>query len=163
MQPFYNARLRTTCVATRVDAGHANNALPQIARTVVNCRILSGEATAPVEATLRRLAGEKVRVTVLYPPTASPPSPLPAPFLATLERRAAAQWPGGPRAPVMGAGATDGMYTRLAGIPTYAASALPEDPDDVRAHGRDERVGVETFYQATEFWYRTIRAFGEER
>jgi len=163
MQPFYNARLRTTCVATRVDAGHANNALPQAARAVVNCRILPGEPTAPVEATLRRLAGDKVNVTVVYAPTASPPSPLPAPLLATWERLAAAQWPGVPLAPVMEAGATDGMHTRLAGIPTYAPSALPEDPDDVRAHGRDERVGVEAFYQATEFWYRMIKAFGDDR
>jgi acetylornithine deacetylase/succinyl-diaminopimelate desuccinylase-like protein len=163
MQPFYNARLRTTCVATRVDAGHANNALPQAARAVVNCRILPGEATASIETTLRRLAGDKVKVTVLYPPTASPPSLLPAPFLATLERLAGAQWPGVPVAPVMEAGATDGMYTRLAGIPTYAPSALPEDPGDVRAHGSDERVGVEAFYQATEFWYRLIKTFGDER
>jgi acetylornithine deacetylase/succinyl-diaminopimelate desuccinylase-like protein len=163
MQAFYNARLRTTCVATRVDAGHANNALPQAARAVVNCRILPGEATAPVEATVRRLAGDTVKVTVLYPPTASPPSPLPASLLSTLERLAAAQWPGVPVAPVMEAGATDGMYVRLAGIPTYAPSALPEDPNDIRAHGRDERVGVEAFYQATEFWYRMIKAFGEDR
>ena len=163
MQPFYNARLRTTCVATRVDAGHANNALPQMARGVVNCRILPGEPTAPVEATVRRLAGDKVKVTVLYPPTASPPSPLPQALLATFERLSAAQWPGVPVSPVMEAGATDGMHTRLAGIPTYAPSALPEDPDDVRAHGKDERIGVEAFYQATEFWYRMIRAFGEDR
>jgi acetylornithine deacetylase/succinyl-diaminopimelate desuccinylase-like protein len=162
-QPFYNARLRTTCVATRVDAGHANNALPQLARAVVNCRILPGEAMAPVEATVRGLAGDKVKVTVLYPPTASPPSPLPGPRLSTLERLAAAQWPGVPVAPVMEAGATDGMHTRLAGIPTYAPSALPENPNDVRAHGRDERVGVEAFYQATEFWYRMIKTFGEDR
>jgi acetylornithine deacetylase/succinyl-diaminopimelate desuccinylase-like protein len=80
-----------------------------------------------------------------------------------LERLAAAQWSGVPVAPVMEAGATDGLYTRLAGIPTYAPSALPEDPNDVRAHGRDERVGVEAFYQATEFWYRMIKALGEER
>src|SRR6185503_10461183 len=109
MQPFYNARLRTTCVATRVDAGHANNALPQMARAVVNCRILPGEPTAPVEATVRRLAGDTVKVTVLYPPTASPPSPLPQAFLATFERLSATQWPGVPVSPVMEAGATDGM------------------------------------------------------
>ena len=163
MQPFYNARLRTTCVATRVDAGHANNALPQTARAVVNCRILPGEATAPVEATLRRLAGEKVRVTVLYPPIASPPSPLPAPFLATLERLAAAQWPGVPLAPVMEAGATDGMYTRLAGIPTYARFR-PSRRSRRRARARQGRARRRReFYEATEFWYRTIRAFGEER
>ena len=107
---------------------------------------------------MRRLAGDKVKVTVLYPPTASPPSPLPPALLATFERLAAAQWPGVPVTPVMEAGATDGMHTRLAGIPTYAPSALPEDPDDVRAHGKDERVGVEAFYQATEFWYRMIKS-----
>lgn len=160
--PFYNARLRTTCVATRVEAGHANNALPQAARAVINCRILPGEPTEPLEATLRRLAGGNVKLDVLSAPEASPPSPIPPAMLARFEGLAAAQWPGVPVAPVMEAGATDGMFTRLAGIPTYAPSALPEDPDDVRAHGRDERVGVEGFYQATEFWYRMVRAFGEE-
>jgi acetylornithine deacetylase/succinyl-diaminopimelate desuccinylase-like protein len=161
-QPFYNARLRTTCVATRVEAGHANNALPQTARAVVNCRILPGEPTAPVEGTLRRLAGDRVSLTVLSAPKASPPSPIPPALLARFERIAAAQWPAVPVTPVMEAGATDGMFTRLAGIPTYAPSALPEDPDDVRAHGRDERLGVEAFYQATEFWYRAMKEFAAE-
>ncbi|HEY6362030.1 MAG TPA: M20/M25/M40 family metallo-hydrolase [Vicinamibacterales bacterium] len=159
--PFYNARLRTTCVATRVEAGHANNALPQTARAVINCRILPGEPTAPVEATLRRLAGDRVEVTVLSTPVTSPPSPVPPAMLARIERLVAAQFPGVPLAPVMEAGATDGMFTRRAGIPTYAPSALPEDPDDVRAHGKDERLGVEAFYQATEFWFRLVKTFGE--
>jgi acetylornithine deacetylase/succinyl-diaminopimelate desuccinylase-like protein len=159
--PFYNARLRTTCVATRAEAGHANNALPQTARAIINCRILPGEPTAPVEATLRRLAGEQVTVTVLSAPVTSPPSPLPEAMLARLERLAAVQFPGVPLTPVMEAGATDGLHTRRAGIPTYAASALPEDPDDVRAHGKDERLSVEAFYQATEFWYRLVKTFGE--
>ena len=161
-QPFYNARLRTTCVATRVEAGHANNALPQTARAVVNCRILPGEPTASVEVALRQLAGDTVKLTVITRPEASPPSPLNPAMLARFERLAAAQWPGVPVAPVIGAGATDGMYTRLAGIPTYAPSALPENPDDVRAHGKDERVGVEAFYQAAEFWYRMVKAFAAE-
>jgi acetylornithine deacetylase/succinyl-diaminopimelate desuccinylase-like protein len=161
--PFYNARLRTTCVATRVEAGHADNALPQRARATINCRILPGEPTAPVEATLRRLAGDKVTLKVLSAPTPSPPSPVPPAMLARFERIVAAQWPGLPLTPTMEAGATDGAFTRLAGIPTYGPAALPDDPDDVRAHGKDERVGVEAFYQATEFWYRMIRAFGQER
>jgi len=161
-QPFYNARLRTTCVATRVDAGHANNALPQTARAVINCRILPGERTAPIEATLRKLAGDRVTLTVLSAPQSSPPSPIPAALLARFERLAAAQWPNVPVTPVMEAGATDGMFTRLAGIPTYAPSALPEDPDDIRAHGKDERLGVEAFYQATEFWYRLMKSVGDE-
>jgi acetylornithine deacetylase/succinyl-diaminopimelate desuccinylase-like protein len=160
--PFYNARLRTTCVATRVDAGHANNALPQTARAVINCRILPGEPTEPIEAALRRLAGDKVNVAVLFPPKASPPSPVSPALLARFERLVAMQWPGLPLTPVMEAGATDGLFTRLAGIPTYAPSALPEDPDDVRAHGKDERLAVEAFYQAAEFWYRMVKAFGAE-
>jgi acetylornithine deacetylase/succinyl-diaminopimelate desuccinylase-like protein len=161
-QPFYNARLRTTCVATRVEAGHANNALPQTARAVINCRILPGEPAAPVEATLRRLAGDRVTLTVLNTPESSPASPLSASMLARFERLAAPLWPGLPVAPVMEAGATDGMFTRLAGIPTFAPSALPEDPGDVRAHGKDERLGVEAFYQATEFWYRLMKEFGAD-
>jgi acetylornithine deacetylase/succinyl-diaminopimelate desuccinylase-like protein len=159
-QPFYNARLRTTCVATRVEAGHANNALPQMARAIVNCRILPGEATAPIEATLRRLAGDRVTVTVLSSPVASPPSPLPAEMLMRIERLVAVAWPRLPLAPVMEAGATDGLFTRRAGIPTYALSALPEDPGDVRAHGKDERLGVDAFYKATEWWYTLVKAFG---
>jgi acetylornithine deacetylase/succinyl-diaminopimelate desuccinylase-like protein len=83
-------------------------------------------------------------------------------MLTRIERLVAAAWPGLPLAPVMEAGATDGMFTRRAGIPTYAPSALPEDPDDVRAHGKDERLGVEAFYQATEWWYRLVKAFGGE-
>jgi len=158
--PFYNARLRTTCVATRVEAGHANNALPQSARAVINCRILPGEPAEPIEATLRRLAGDRVKVTVLSAPVASPPSPLPPAMLTRIERVAAAQFPGVPLAPVMEAGATDGLYTRRAGIPTYAPSALPEDPDDVRAHGKDERLGIAAFDAATEFWYRLVKEFG---
>jgi acetylornithine deacetylase/succinyl-diaminopimelate desuccinylase-like protein len=159
--PFYNARLRTTCVATRVEAGHANNALPQSAKAVINCRILPGEPPAEVDATVRRLSGNSVKVTVSSAPVASPPSPLTPAFLTRIERLSAAQWPAVPVAPVMEAGATDGMYVRLAGIPTYGISALPEDPDDVRAHGKDERVGVEAFYQATEFWYRMVKAFAD--
>ncbi len=157
--PFYNARLRTTCVATRVDAGHANNALPQVARANVNCRILPGEPTGEVEATVRRLAGDNVKVTSASTSLSSPPSPVSKELLSQLERLAAQQWQGVPLAPAMEAGATDGLYVRNAGIPTYGISALEQDPDDVRAHGKDERVRVEAFYAATEFWYRMVKAF----
>ncbi len=160
--PFYNARLRTTCVATRVEAGHANNALPQSARAVINCRILPGEPGQQVEATLRRLAGPRVKVTVLFSPIPTPASPLPPAMLTRIERLAAEQWPDVPVAPVMEAGATDGMFTRLAGIPTYALSALVEDPDDVRAHGKDERLPIDAFHEASEFWYRLVKAFAAE-
>jgi len=158
--PLYNALLRTTCVATRVDAGHANNALPQQARAVVNCRILPGLPGAEVEAVLRRLAGDRVNVTVLEPPVSSPPSPMTARVAERVERLVAEFWPGLPSLPIMNTGATDGMYTRSAGIPTYGLSAVAEDPDDVRAHGRDERIGVENFYSATQFWFLLLKAFG---
>ena len=161
--PFYNARLRTTCVATRVEAGHANNALPQTARAVVNCRILPGEPTETVEATLRRLAGDRVKVTVLTRAGGEP-----AVTAAGGDARRASnawspqQWPGLPLAPVMEAGATDGMFTRAPVFPPTRRPRCVEDPDDVRAHGKDERLPVEAFEQATEFWYRLVKAFGTE-
>jgi acetylornithine deacetylase/succinyl-diaminopimelate desuccinylase-like protein len=160
--PVYNAQLRTTCVATRVEAGHANNALPQLARAVVNCRILPGLPGAEVEQVIRKLAGERVTVTVLEPPVSSPPSPLTPALLDRLDRLVARHWPKLPVIPTMIAGATDGMYTRSAGIPTYGVSAINEDPDDVRAHGRDERVGVESFHKATEFWLDLMRTFSDD-
>jgi acetylornithine deacetylase/succinyl-diaminopimelate desuccinylase-like protein len=160
--PFYNAQLRTTCVATKVDAGHANNALPQHARATVNCRILPGLPGAEVEAVIRRLAGDKVKVTVLEPPIASPPSTLTPELLTRLEPLIAKHWPRLPVIPVMATGATDGMYTRSRGIPTYGVSAIDKDPEDERAHGKDERVGVESFNRATQFWLELMRAFGDD-
>jgi len=160
--PFYNSQLRTTCVATKVDAGHANNALPQVARAVINCRILPGLPGADVEAVVRRLAGDRVTVTVLEAPIASPPSVPTSALLARIEPLAAKHWPGLPVIPAMQSGATDGMYTRNAGIPTYGISALDSNPDDERAHGKDERVGVEAFFKATQFWLELMRAFGDD-
>jgi acetylornithine deacetylase/succinyl-diaminopimelate desuccinylase-like protein len=159
--PFYNARLRTTCVATQVEAGHAPNALPQMARANVNCRILPGDSPADVEAALRRIAGEQVKVTVAFAPQPSPPSPVPAALLARFEQLVAAKWPGVPVAPTMETGATDGAHVRSAGIPTYGVSGLTQDPDDIRAHGKDERVSVRGFDDAVDFWYRLMKAFGE--
>jgi acetylornithine deacetylase/succinyl-diaminopimelate desuccinylase-like protein len=158
--PFYNANLRTTCVATRVDAGHANNALPQLARAVINCRILPGLPGAEVEGVIRQLAGSKVKVTVIEPPVSSPPSPVTPSLVNRFERLAVEYWPGVPVVPTMSTGATDGMYTRSAGIPTYGVSAFDTDPEDVRAHGKDERIGVESFYKATQFWFQMAKIFG---
>jgi acetylornithine deacetylase/succinyl-diaminopimelate desuccinylase-like protein len=157
--PFYNARLRTTCVATQVQAGHAPNALPQLARANVNCRILPGESPADVEATIRRLAGDRVTVTVAVAAEPSPASPVTPDILRRFEQVAAPQWPGVPVAPAMETGGTDGRHLRSAGIPTYGVSALTMDPDDVRAHGKDERVSVRGFYDAVDFWYRLMRTF----
>src|SRR5436853_3222326 len=158
--PFYNSKLRTTCVATMLAAGHAENALPQAARATVNCRILPGEPAAAVEATLTRLAGDdRITVSTVYTPVPSPPSPLTPAIMSPLGRLVADQFPGVPIVPVMEAGATDGLFLRNAGIPTYGVSAVFEDPNDTRAHGRDERIGVQTFYDALEFWHHMLRAF----
>ncbi|HYL54935.1 MAG TPA: M20/M25/M40 family metallo-hydrolase [Gemmatimonadales bacterium] len=158
--PFYNSKIRTTCVATMLEAGHAENALPQSARVTVNCRILPGEPAPEVEATLRRLAADdRITLRTLYAPIVSPPSPLTPEIMGPLERLVAEQFPKVPIVPIMEAGATDGLFLRNAGIPTYGVSAVFEEQNDVRAHGRDERIRVQSFYDALEFWYRMMRAY----
>ena len=161
--PFYNSKLRTTCVATMMEAGHAENALPQSARATVNCRILPGEPAAEVTATLERLAADdRIALRTVYAPIPSPPSPITSAIMGPIERLVAEQFPNVPIVPVMEAGATDGLFLRNAGIPTYGVSAVFEEQNDVRAHGRDERLRVQSFYEALEFWYRMMRAYAGE-
>ncbi len=156
--PHLNARLRTTCVATRLNGGHANNALPQTAGALVNCRILPNHSPAQVLLTLREVAGSGVEVTPTGSPNPSPPSPLTADVLGPIERITEEMWPGVPVVPVMSTGATDGLYLRRAGIPTYGVSGLFGDVDDNRAHGQDERILIESFYEGQEFLYRLVKA-----
>lgn len=157
--PYYNALLRTTCVATRLDAGHANNALPQDARAIVNCRILPGGTQEETEKTLVRVLDDpQIKVTPVAPPHDSPPSPLRKDVLQATEQDVKAVWPGVPVVPVMDTGASDGYRLRAAGIPTYGVSGVFIDMDDVRAHGRDERILETSFYQGVNFFYRYIRA-----
>ncbi len=151
--------LRTTCVATRLEGGHADNALPQTARAIVNCRLLPGESPAEVRSTLIRvLEDSRISVTPIGDATASNPSPMRADVLAAIEQLTNQMWPGVPVVPVMSTGATDGLYLRNAGIPTYGISGFFEDVDDTRAHGRDERLGVKQFYEGIEFLYRLVKA-----
>lgn len=157
--PYYNALMRTTCVATELEAGHAENALPQTARAVVNCRILPGQPVEEVGRTLERvIADNKVSLSEIQPPKPSAPSPLVPEIMRPIEKITAEMWPGVPVVPIMGTGATDGLYFRGAGIPTYGVSGLFEDVDDVREHGRDERIGVKEFYEGQEFLYRLVKA-----
>ena len=156
--PFFNALLRTTCVATRLEAGHADNALPQTARATVNCRILPGEPIDAADATLNAVVADpRIRIARKREPTASPPSPLRPGIMEPIETIVADMWPGVSVVPVMSTGATDGLYVRNAGIPVYGAGAIFGDPEDSRAHGRDERVAVARFYEALEFWNRLAR------
>jgi acetylornithine deacetylase/succinyl-diaminopimelate desuccinylase-like protein len=155
---FYNAQMRTTCVATRLEGGHADNALPQAARALVNCRILPGQPAAEVHDTLVRvLADDKISVAPIDEPKPSEPSPLRPDVMDPIETITRAMWPGVPVVPVMGTGATDSLYLRQAGIRAYGVSGLFGDVDDNRAHGRDERIGVRQFQEGQEFLYRLVK------
>jgi acetylornithine deacetylase/succinyl-diaminopimelate desuccinylase-like protein len=156
--PGYNARLRTTCVATLLEGGHAENALPQRAQATVNCRILPGESPEAVLATLRRVVADSgVSVTPLAPAKPSPPSPLTPELLRAIEATTQEMWPGIPVVPTMSTGATDGLYLRGAGIPVYGVSGVFGDANDVRAHGQDERIAASWFYEGLEFGYRLVK------
>ncbi|HEX2486813.1 MAG TPA: M20/M25/M40 family metallo-hydrolase [Myxococcota bacterium] len=161
--PSFNAQLRTTCVATRLEGGHANNALPQLARAVVNCRILPGHDVAEIETALADVAADPaVSVGRLETPSApGPPAAVDPAFLGAVERLTEALWPGVPVVPTMSSGASDSRYFRSAGIPAYGVSGLFHDRDDVRAHGRDERLGVESFYEGLEFLGRLVHELAE--
>ena len=154
-----NAQLRTTCVATRLDGGHANNALPQTAGAIVNCRLLPTDKQDDVVAAIRQAMGDTaVTVSVVNPVKPSPPSPLVPEVIGPIERVSAKYFPGAPVVPAMSAGATDGLYVRNAGIPVYAVSGVPIDADDHRAHGRDERIRVAAFYTGVDYTYDLVRA-----
>jgi len=166
--PRYNSMLRTTCVATRLTAGHANNALPQTAQAIVNCRILPGHSPEETRQTLVGILHDP-KVTVRYvgalgttdraPDTKGFPAVLPpAAVLRTLERVAGEMWPGAPVIPEMETGATDSVHTMAAGIPSYGINGVGIDQDDIRAHGQDERVRVNAFYEGVEFFYRFLKA-----
>ena len=159
--PDWNAMLRSTCVATMLAAGHAENALPQSARATVNCRILPGQAPADVQQTLRRaIADDAISLTPLSPLDAvgSPASPLDPEVMRAMRATTEALWPGVPAVPFMLQGATDGKYLRRAGIPTYGLSGIADDNDDIRAHGKDERISATALYEGREFMYRLTKA-----
>jgi acetylornithine deacetylase/succinyl-diaminopimelate desuccinylase-like protein len=157
--PTYNAMLRTTCVPTQLEAGHARNALPQLARANVNCRILPGHSSSEVRSQLEAvLADPRIEVSVLEAETYAPPAQIDPAFLRTVESVTASLWPGVPVLPTMLPAATDSKYFRRAGIPAYGVSGIFVDMDDVRAHGRDERLGVKQFYEGQQFLWRLVLA-----
>lgn len=156
--PFYNAVLRTTCVATKLEAGHAENALPRAASATVNCRILPGNSPQAVQAELERVvADDGVVFQTIYESLPSPPSELPAALLESFETLVEESWPGVPLIPEMSTGTTDGLFIRNAGIPVYGVAGWFMKPDEVRAHGLDEKIGISQFHEGTEFWYRMLK------
>jgi acetylornithine deacetylase/succinyl-diaminopimelate desuccinylase-like protein len=157
--PEMNALMRTTCVATMIDGGHAPNALPQTASVNVNCRMLPGEDPARIRQKLEEIfAGAHADVQVASTPKPSPGSPLSPDLMTAVERVAAKHFPGAVVLPEMEAGATDGLYLRNVGVPVYGLAAIFNDPTDVRAHGRDERIPVASFYDAVDFWHDLVPA-----
>lgn len=156
--PGYNSQLRTSCVATMLDGGHAPNALPQRARANVNCRILPDESPDDVLRTLQRVVGTaKVVVTKSGNDAEySPPSPLTKDLMGHAERITAQMWPGLPVIPTMSTGATDGKYLRNKGIPTYGL--MGQFYGDSNAHGMNERIPQQGFYDSAEFVYRLVKS-----
>ena len=165
----YNSLLRTTCVATRIGGGHANNALPQLAQANINCRILPGHAPEEIRNMLVAIVNDpKVKVSYVgsdgqvtehAPDTKAFPPVMPSPeILKPLERVAAEMWPGAPVIPEMETGASDSIHTVAAGIPSYGVNGMAIDQDDIRAHGKDERIRVSSYYDGVEFFYRYLKA-----
>jgi acetylornithine deacetylase/succinyl-diaminopimelate desuccinylase-like protein len=167
-QPEWHSETHTTCVATQLLAGHAPNALPQMARANVNCRILPGHSREEVRQELIRLI-DNPKITVNYVtdagevfPTAPaekalPPVALQPEVMQPLEKLVAAYWPGTPVVADMATGASDSKYTNAAGIPSYNWSAIELETNDVRAHGRDERLPEASFWKGVQFWPQFVR------
>jgi acetylornithine deacetylase/succinyl-diaminopimelate desuccinylase-like protein len=165
----YNATLRTTCVATLLSGGHAPNALPQRAEANVNCRILPGHSAEEIRRELLRRFDDP-EVLVRYRSStgelsdhapdakAMSPPPLQPELMRALTRISAELWPGAAVVPIMEAGASDSIHTMSAGIPSYGINGIAIERDDMRAHGKDERVGVQSFYAGLQFFYEFLVA-----
>src|SRR5277367_5345014 len=166
--PEWNSMMHTTCVATRLQAGHANNALPQMAQANVNCRILPGHSLEEIRQELIRIFDDP-KVTVRYVDSAGnvsdtapdrkqlPPPPLNPELMAAVGKLAAAMWPGTPVIPTMATGASDSVYTNAVGMPSYGVSGIALETNDVRAHGKDERLPIESFYRGLDFYYQLVK------
>ncbi len=160
---YYNAMMRTTCVATMMNAGHAENALPQSAQVIINCRMLPDDSPEKVMSVLKTvLADNQISVTCIYSSFTAPLSPLRDDITGPVNQISSSMWPDVNVTPIMSTGATDGKFLRRQGIPVYGVSGMFGDMDDVRAHGKDERIGVKEFYDGIEFMYRFIKALSSE-
>ncbi|MGO8995258.1 MAG: M20/M25/M40 family metallo-hydrolase [Polyangiaceae bacterium] len=155
-----NIILRTTCTATMIEGGHAENALPQRARATIQCRVMPGETAASVRGELLATMGDPTLVIrTIESDDESPESPATPRAVAALERVVKGMWPDVPVIPFMATYSSDSVHTRGAGLPTYGIDGMFDDLDDVRAHGKDERIGVAIFEEEVEFMYRLMKAF----
>jgi len=172
--PILNSTMRTTCVATRLAAGHANNALPQTATANVNCRIFPGHSREEIRQELVRIVADP-KVTVGYvqidgsialtAPNEQqlPPVTLRDDVIKPLRKISAEFWPGMPVVPNMAIGASDSRYAYAAGMPSFGIQGVALDNNDIRAHGKDERLPIESFTTGLQFYYRFLRALTSER
>jgi acetylornithine deacetylase/succinyl-diaminopimelate desuccinylase-like protein len=172
--PILNSTMRTTCVATRLAAGHANNALPQTATANVNCRIFPGHSREEIRQELVKIVGDP-KVTVGYvkidgsvTPTAPneqqlPPVALRDDVMKPLREISAEFWPGIPVVPDMAIGASDSRYAYAAGIPSFGIQGIALDNNDIRAHGKDERLPVQSFETGVQFYYRYLKALTSQK
>jgi acetylornithine deacetylase/succinyl-diaminopimelate desuccinylase-like protein len=158
--PLLVGKLRTTCVATMLKGGHAENALPQSATATVNCRVFPGVGLDDVRATLQRVAGDKVEVKLVGSPHPSNPSPMRPDVVEAVTMAVHAGYPNVPVVPEMAAYATDGSVFRAAGIPTYGASSLFIKGSDEFSHGLNERISVTSFYAGLAHWYVMATTLG---
>lgn len=157
--PVWNSTLRTTCVATQLEGGHAMNALPQLAAATVNCRVLPDDSVDYVQNTLEKVfADNQVDMKIIGQVTRGPSSPMNPNLMHTIARITDTLWPGVPVVPTMVPGATDGHYLRAAGIPTYGVQGFFMDQNDLRMHGRDERMSIKSFYEGQTFLYKLVKA-----
>jgi len=155
-----NIMLRTTCTATQIEGGHAENALPQRARATLQCRVIPGESADSVQAALQSaVADPLIKFSTITAGSPSPESPLPSTLVREVEKVVHGLWPQVLVLPEMSPGASDSRYTRSQGIPSYGIDAMFDDLDDARAHGRDERIGVRAFDEDVEFTYRLMKVF----
>lgn len=153
-----NAILHSTCVATMLAGGVQENALPSRAQATVQCRIMPDETVATTQAALEKAAGDPgIKFSLVGYVVSAPESPPTKELLGTVEKVVHSMWPGVPVIPAMAAGASDSIFTRNAGIPSYGVSGAWADVDDDRAHGRDERRKIDSFYQSVEFTYRLMK------
>ncbi|HXC08464.1 MAG TPA: M20/M25/M40 family metallo-hydrolase [Steroidobacteraceae bacterium] len=159
-----NAQLRTTCVATLISGGHAENALPQRARATIQCRMLPGDSAENVQNLLiATIADPAVRVSLDAPPIVSPESPPTPQLLKKIALLVHSMWPGVPIIPTMATGFSDDRQTRNAGMPSYDISGVWADVDENRAHGRDERIGMQAFDESVEFTYRLLKTMSSAK
>jgi acetylornithine deacetylase/succinyl-diaminopimelate desuccinylase-like protein len=157
-----NAQLRTTCVATLISGGHAENALPQRARATVQCRMMPGDSAANVQSALNTVLNDsKISVTMDTPPIESPESPPTEKITRKISALVHSMWPGVPIIPTMDTGYSDDRQIRNAGIPSYDVAGVWMDVDENRAHGRDERIGVREFDESVEYTYRLLKAMSQ--